>query len=234
MAAGTYGPDPNITYLDANGLPLAGGSVGYFEAGTSTPLDTYNNPDLALIHVNPNPVVLNASGRSTQPVFFQVASYKEVVKDSTGAVLWTRDNIAAVSLTTSALDVGVWNFAGDPTSPCPTTQVALPSGATYDKLHAGTTIWPLDSANLVGDYVLQAMLMVIGVGSVQLSLVNLTDGSPDLAMVTVSSNSVLGELQQSATITFPAGGATKNYGVKIKNTGGVLGFAWGIQIVRKG
>jgi len=232
MASGTYGPDPNIKYTDANNVPLAGGSVGYFAAGTSTPLDTYNDPDLALIHVNVNPIVLNAAGQSTQPVFFQVASYKEVVKDANGVTQWTRDNIAAVSLVNADLDVSVWQFGGDASSPIPATQVAYPSGVTFDKDHAGTTWWVIDSVNLVGDYVLSAMMMVVTAGTVTAALVNITDGAPDMPMVTVASSSLTGERQESAMITFAAGGASKTYAIKVK-TNGVIGMVWGLQIIKK-
>lgn len=233
MASGTYLPDSNIHYQDNDGKPLAGGTLEFFEAGTLTPLDTYNDPDLDPIHANPNPYTLNSSGWPDDPIFLAVASYKLRVKDANGVTLWVRGNIAAVSLTTTSLDVSVFSMGGDSTSPCAAAQLAYPAGATYDKLHAGSVIWPLDSANLIGDCVLAGMLMVVGVGSVQLALVNLTDGSPDIALVTISSSSTVGERQESAVISFPAGGASKNYGIKIKNTGGVLGFAWGVQIVRK-
>lgn len=234
MAGGTYLPNANIQYFDNDGLPLAAGTLTFYAAGTTTKLDTYNDPDLALIHVNPNPITLDSSGKSPYPVFLQVASYKQDVKDSGGVSMdgWPKDNIAAVSLTTSSIGVAVFQFGGDASSPCPTTQTTYPTGTTYDKCHAGSTWWILDSADLVGTYVLQSMMMVGAAGTVTLALVNLTDGSPDTPIVSVSSSSLTGEQQESAAITFASGGAAKKYAIKIKNTGGVLGFAWGVQIVR--
>lgn len=234
MASGTYLPDANITYFDDDGVPLAGGKLYFYEAGTSTPLDTYSDPDLDPIHANPNPITLDASGKSPYPVFLAVASYKQNVTDSAGVAMdgWPKDNIASVALAQSSIGVAVFTLGGDASSPIPTTQTSYPSGTGYDKCHAGSSFWELDSANLVGDYVLQAMLMVASAGTVTLALVNLTDGSPDTAIVTVASSSTTGEQQVSAVIPFAAGGATKRYAIKVK-TSGPIAFAWQAQIVRQ-
>ena len=47
-------------FFDANGAPLAVGTLRYYVAGTTTPQDTYS--DSAGLAVNTNPVVLDGSG----------------------------------------------------------------------------------------------------------------------------------------------------------------------------
>lgn len=82
---------PVITQLfDDYGDVLAGGLVYSYEAGTATPLATYQ--DLAGATPNANPVVLDASGRATIRITDGVA-YKFVIKDSDGVTLDTIDNI---------------------------------------------------------------------------------------------------------------------------------------------
>jgi hypothetical protein len=47
-------------FVDLSGLPLASGLVYFYEAGTSTPQNTY--ADVNAVAANTNPVVLNSSG----------------------------------------------------------------------------------------------------------------------------------------------------------------------------
>ena len=69
---------------------LAGGKIHTYEAGTTTPLATYQ--DLAGATANTNPVILDSAGmaiiRQTDGV-----AYKWVVTDADDNVLFTRDNI---------------------------------------------------------------------------------------------------------------------------------------------
>jgi hypothetical protein len=47
-------------YFDQNGNPLAGGSVAYYQPGTLTPVNTYQDQGLSVL--NSNPLVLDANG----------------------------------------------------------------------------------------------------------------------------------------------------------------------------
>ena len=82
--------------LDEDGLLVqnSGGFVSFFEAGTTTPQDTYSDPDLTTPVVNANPIELDADGRSPTPIYFAPASYKVVVKDSDSVTLYTYDNVS--------------------------------------------------------------------------------------------------------------------------------------------
>src|SRR3989442_721862 len=102
MATGTVMPAPKFVGLDANGNPLNGGKLYTYLAGTSTLQATYT--DVALSVANANPIILDSAGRAT--VFLTPGtSYKFILKDSTGAAIWTQDNIASVPAATVNLDV---------------------------------------------------------------------------------------------------------------------------------
>lgn len=75
-------------FFDNNGDPLAGGKVYFYEAGTTTPKDTYTTQagDVA----NTNPVILDSAGRAS---IWGTGSYKEVIKTSADVTISTRDNV---------------------------------------------------------------------------------------------------------------------------------------------
>ena len=78
-----------IQELDDNGDPLSGGTIDTFEAGTTTPKQTFT--DSTESTANANPVVLDAFGRAD--IWLDTGSYKFVLKDSTGSAIKTVDNI---------------------------------------------------------------------------------------------------------------------------------------------
>ena len=65
-------------------------------------------------------------------------------------------------------------------------------------------------------------------GTVSLSLVNLTDGAPDTPLTngTITSQSATGAYVESGSITIPAG-TNKDFGVKLKtDNASYSAFAW--------
>lgn len=73
-------------YFDTLGNPLAGGLIYFFEAGTSTPLNTY--ADVNMDAANTNPVVLDSSGFAT--IFLLPELYDVFVHDSTDTLIYSR------------------------------------------------------------------------------------------------------------------------------------------------
>lgn len=69
---------------------LSGGKIYTYEAGTTTPLTTFQ--DLAGATANTNPVILDSAGMAVIRQTDGVA-YKWVVYDSDDNLLWSRDNI---------------------------------------------------------------------------------------------------------------------------------------------
>lgn len=112
--SGTLMPAVKFTGWDANGDPLSGGKLCSYVAGTSTPLATYSDVDLAIGHVNTNPVILNSSGLPTSGAVYLTpgASYKFILKDAgsdatcaTGSTIWSQDNVSSIPSSAANLDI---------------------------------------------------------------------------------------------------------------------------------
>ena len=81
--------------FDNNGVPLNGGLVYTYQAGSSTPLATYT--DINGTTANANPIVLDSSGRFPNEVWLTYGfNYKFVVKTSAGTTIGTYDNIYGI------------------------------------------------------------------------------------------------------------------------------------------
>jgi hypothetical protein len=79
-------------YFDNNGLPLAGGLIYTYQAGTSTPLATYTDNGGTI--ANANPIVLDSAGRVPYEIWmFTGYSYKFVIQTAAGASIQTLDNL---------------------------------------------------------------------------------------------------------------------------------------------
>lgn len=77
--------------LDLNGLPLAGGKIYTYAAGTSTPLATYT--DSTGLVANANPIILDASGQAH--IWLTCGTgYKFVFKDAGDGTLYTENGIS--------------------------------------------------------------------------------------------------------------------------------------------
>jgi hypothetical protein len=79
--------------FDNNGVPLAGGLIYTYAAGTTTMLAAYTTASGSVAHSNP--IVLNSSGRvSTGEIWLlSGSSYKFVVNDANSVLIGTYDNI---------------------------------------------------------------------------------------------------------------------------------------------
>lgn len=88
-------------FFDNNGLPLNGGLIYTYQAGSSTPLTTYTTVNGTI--PNSNPIILDAAGRTPQEIWMQVGySYKFVLQTSAGVTLQTLDNLYPILQTSSA------------------------------------------------------------------------------------------------------------------------------------
>jgi hypothetical protein len=83
-------PLPIMQFFTAAGVPLSGGKLYTYAAGTSTPLATYT--DSTGNTANTNPVILNSRGEAS--VWISTSQYKYVLKDSTDTLIWTVDKIS--------------------------------------------------------------------------------------------------------------------------------------------
>lgn len=78
-----------------SGLPLSGGLLYTYAAGTLTPLATYT--DAGGLSANTNPVILDSAGRAD--VFLGNSAYRMILKTSVGVTVWDEDNITTAQAT---------------------------------------------------------------------------------------------------------------------------------------
>ena len=82
-------------FLTTTGLPLVGGQIYTYQAGSSTPLTTYS--DNGGVVPNANPIVLGSDGRpQTQIWLTQGFNYKFILTDSNNVQIQTYDNLYGI------------------------------------------------------------------------------------------------------------------------------------------
>jgi hypothetical protein len=210
--------------MDDNGAVIPGALIYTYTAGLSFPQFTYTDETLTI--TNSNPVVCDGGGRAV--MYLIATTYQFVVKRPDGSTVKTTGNITATNVGQSGGVGDTFVFGGDSSSPV--TATSYPTGATYDKTHAGTAVLPLDSALITGTYEIQATAMTSG-STITIAIVNLDDGSPDTPLATCTASSTTGVVATSGPITFASPGVVKHYGIKAKVNSGT-GYAWGIRLVR--
>lgn len=84
-------PQPKMQFTTAAGVPLSGGKLYTYAAGTTTPSATYTDSSGAT--PNTNPVILDSRGEAN--IWLGAATYKFKLTDANDVELWTVDNISA-------------------------------------------------------------------------------------------------------------------------------------------
>lgn len=95
-------------FFDNDGIPLAGGKLYSYAAGTTTPQTTYTSAAGSVAHTNP--IILDSAGRIATGEIWVTAgqNYKFVLKTSAEITLATWDNITGINgtgITTNAASV---------------------------------------------------------------------------------------------------------------------------------
>lgn len=88
--AGVIATIPKFQF-SANGVPMVGGTLDTYIAGSTTPATTWQ--DSALTIANTNPISLDARGECVLWLDPAVV-YKFVLKNAQGVIQWTQDNIS--------------------------------------------------------------------------------------------------------------------------------------------
>ena len=78
-------------FFDNNGVPLVGGLLYTYLAGTSTPATTYTTASGNV--ANSNPILLDAAGRPPNEIWLTNSAYKFILQTSTGTQIWSMDNL---------------------------------------------------------------------------------------------------------------------------------------------
>lgn len=83
-------------FSDSNGVPLSGGLLYTYAAGTATPAVTYTSA--SGVTANANPIVLNSAGRPPSEVWLNSSdTYKFSLKTAANVDIWTMDNIPGIA-----------------------------------------------------------------------------------------------------------------------------------------
>ena len=107
-----------INFLTNTGLPLAGGLLYTYQAGSSTPLTTYTTINGTI--ANTNPIVLGTDGRLPSELWLTYGYfYKFVLQDAVGSTIATYDNL-----------YGILGTVPTSTSVLPSGSIILWSGST--------------------------------------------------------------------------------------------------------
>jgi len=183
-------------FFDNTGLPLNGGLIYTYQAGSTTPLATYTDVNGTI--ANSNPIVLDSSGRPPSQVWLTYGFYyKFVVKTSAGVTLGTYDNLYGI--------IGVLNTSTGTT--IPTGMISL----WYGSIGSVPLGWYLcDGTNGTPDL---RDKFVVGAGSTY--SVAATGGSTDAIVVSHNhaATSVVtdpGHLHRSLNYGSASGGAGAN------------------------
>lgn len=147
-------PAPKLQFFGTDGLPLVGGKLYTYAAGTTTPLATY--VDYHGVTENTNPIILDSNGEAD--VWLpSTTSYKYVLKDSNDVTLYTVDFIS-VPLTNAS-------FA----SPPPIGDVT-PNSGTFTTLNVtGAAIFE-STADFTEDVTFDAGVSLTGTGALKLNV----------------------------------------------------------------
>ena len=89
---------PKLQFFDSNGVPLSGGKLYSYAAGTTTPLATYTSSSGGT--ANTNPIILDSRGEAN--VWLNGVSYKLKLTSSTDVEIWTVDNLNGADQATLA------------------------------------------------------------------------------------------------------------------------------------
>ena len=82
-------------FFDNNGVPLSGGLLYTYLAGTTTQVATYTSGSGSI--ANSNPIVLDSSGRPPNEIWLiGGTSYKFVLQTATGTQIWSMDNLSGL------------------------------------------------------------------------------------------------------------------------------------------
>jgi hypothetical protein len=84
-----------VSFLGTTGLPLSGGKIYTYQAGSSTPLATYT--DVNGTTANTNPIVLGTDGRTPNEIWLTYGyNYKFVLQDAVSSTIATYDNLYGI------------------------------------------------------------------------------------------------------------------------------------------
>lgn len=207
----------NDEQLDSNGLPLIGGKLYWYLAGTSTSAITFQESTGSTPHTNP--IILNSRGEPPAPIWLTSgASYKAILTDSTDNPVRQIDNIPGIndvsapaitewvlySGAASYIDATHFSVVGDLTATFTTNRrvkAAVSGGTVYATINTAVYATGVTTVTVVND----ATVLDSGLNTVYYGFLDPTHPSFDSSGINASTKSAF----QNQTFTaFTTGGAT--------------------------
>jgi hypothetical protein len=190
-----------IAFLSSEGIPLVGGKIYTYQAGSSTPIDTYTDVNGTI--ANTNPIILGTDGRTPNEIWLTYGySYKFVITDASDVVIQTLDNLYGILQT------------------APTTAPTIPSGCII--------LWSGASGAIPSGYYLcdgnngtpdLRNRFIVGAGDAY--SVNQTGGSADAIVVSHNHTLASGTLSTAGSHSHPTYVSTGS-GSGSDATGGIM------------
>jgi hypothetical protein len=128
--------------LDSNGDPAVGWTITSYTAGSTTPQATYQDANGNTAHANP--LTLNARGEPSAPIWLTAGvTYDLVLKNSSGSIIRTVEDVTGVNDTTTSVDQWV-------SGPTPTYVTATSFTVAGDQTATFTAGRRLKTTNTAG------------------------------------------------------------------------------------
>ena len=178
-------------FFSNDGLPLAGGKLQTYQAGSTTPLATYT--DSSGLIANTNPIILGTDGRPPSTIWLLDGFfYKFILSTASDVVIQTYDNL-----------YGIIGTAPAPATPTPTGVIVLWSGS-IGSIPSG---WALCNGNN-GTPDLRDRF-IVGAGSTY--AVDATGGSADAVVVSHTHSTTVTDPGHKHDIVTRNGGSGTRY-----------------------
>jgi hypothetical protein len=199
-------PTPKMQFESAAGVPLSGGKVYTYAAGTTTPQATYT--DYTGATPNANPIILNSRGEAA--IWLGSASYKFKLTDANDVEIWVVDYISAPTSGVSPVLSG--NVVIDSDTPGPALKITQtgtgPVLRVQDSADPDTTPFIIDNAGNVGIGTATPSAQLETTGAAKFASATITtplgvaSGGTGLATLTAN-NVVLGNGASAPTFVAP-------------------------------
>lgn len=193
------------------GLPLNAGLIYTYAAGSTTPQATYTTSAGSV--QNANPIVLDADGRTPNEVWFLASStYRIDVKDSTGTLIKTYDNLGGIiSSPTNAFGVITVTSIDGLAITTTTGTLTIANGETlsYSTGSLAST-FTFDDAGGTSSSITMTWQKVGNFVHINIPSVTATTGA---ASTTLKSNTALQSAVRPAALQYFSGAAIRNNGI---------------------
>jgi hypothetical protein len=192
-------------FFDANGVPLSGGKLYTYVAGTTTPQATYTSS--SGLTPNANPIILNSEGRvsGTNEVWLDSAvSYKLILQTSASVQLWSADDLSGITGVSSNTAYAV--LCGGTTATNPIQSIASVGTAGQVLTSNGASALPTMQAAFISGMIILWSGSVVSIPAGWL-LCNGASSTPDLRdrfVVGAGSTYAVDATGGSATASLPS------------------------------